>query len=185
MSKKNTLFNTLWARVIETLNKVGPTAWDPRLSQIIDDNILKDYYPFKKLPNVKEFTIRLLHPHDPKLLDHGISKRLKKAEFETTPYINKSMNRYVEYQFRRLNTYRSQPDKFWPIAIHLLFDSHAYRTICFNHVYPQWHRKYKFSVVKNILTSLRTLDLERYRHKIKHIPKANGQMRPLGIPSPA
>jgi hypothetical protein len=187
MKKDNTIFNTLWARVSETLNKVGPVAWDRQLSQIIVDNkaAITAYYPFKKLPNVREFTIKWLHPYDPTLEDHGIKRRLATAEFESKPYKNKSMNRYVTYQFRRLNNCTSHPSKFWAIATHLLFRSHSYRTICFNHVYPQWHRKYKYSVVKNILESLRKIDLDRYDHKIKLIPKPNGEMRPLGIPSPA
>jgi len=187
MKNKHTLFNTLWARAIETLNKVGPVAWDRQLSQIIDDNrnLITSYYPFKKLPNVREFSIKWLHPYDPSLEDHGIKRRLASAEFTTKPYKNKAMNRYVTHQFHRLNSSITEPKKFWAIATHLLFRSHSYRTICFNHVYPQWHRKYKYSVVKNILSSLHNLDLKSYSHKIKLIPKPNGEMRPLGIPSPA
>lgn len=185
MKEPNTIFSTLWARVIEQLNKGGPVAWDQRLSQIIAETTLPPLFPFKKLPNVKEFRITFLQPHNPILLEADIRKRLGDAEKESTPYKNKSMNRYVEHQFRRLNANRHNPSKFWSIATHLLFRSHSYRVICFNHVYPQWHRKYKYSVVKNILLSLKDLDVMRYDHKIRHIPKPNGELRPLGIPSPA
>jgi retron-type reverse transcriptase len=95
------------------------------------------------------------------------------------------MNRYVRYQFTQLNKNRHNPRVFWCIANTLLFKSHSYRTMCFNHVYPNWHRKFKYSVVKNILISLANLNLKSYRYKTVHIPKADGSTRPLGVPSPA
>lgn len=112
MKNSAALFKTLWAKVIENLNNVGPTAWDSRLGQIIEENTFEAYFPFKKLPNVKEFAITKLFPLDPLLLKNGIVKRLGSAETKAEPYKNKRMNRYVYYQFKRLNESRHQPEKF-------------------------------------------------------------------------
>lgn len=107
------VFKTLWAKVIETLNKGDSNAMNQQLAQIIERlGPNQPQYPYKPLPNVKEFTITKLHPHDPKLKDHGIMKRLKDAEFETKPYKNKSMNRYVKIQFTRLSKSLHNPSKF-------------------------------------------------------------------------
>lgn len=184
MRTKNTIFNTLWARVIETLNKVGPVAWDQRLSQIVNDAELPPLYPFKRLPNVKDFKIKWLSPYDPILLKAGIHKRVDEATFESTPYRNHRMNRYVHHQFTRLNASRGNPEKFWIIATHLLFRSHSYQTMSVNHVFPQWHRKYKQSVIQNILISMKDLVLTKYKYSTKFITKANGEARPLGVPKP-
>jgi hypothetical protein len=182
--KEQFLFNTLWAIVMNKLNKRN-IAHCSQLEKIIEDADLPSVFPYKPLPNVKDFRIKLLSPYDPILLKHGIQRRLDKAELEWTPYKNRSINRYVRHQFDRLNKNRHRPHTFWSIATTLLFHSPAYRTICFNHVFPRWHRKYKYSVVKNILRNLSDLNLHKYLYKILHIPKPNGGTRPLGIPNPS
>jgi len=184
-NNQGTLFKTLWAIVMKQLNKSCEYALRAQLEKIIKYSGVKPVYPYKPLPNVREFKVTITSPYDPILLASGIKKRLYEAEKESTPYRNRSMNRYVRYQFDRLNKNRHNPKIFWSIATHLLFHSHAYRVICFNHVFPNWHRKYKYSVVKNILASLDKLSLNKYRYKTVMIPKGNGETRPLGVPAPA
>jgi len=179
------LFNTLWATVITKLNNSSALAPCARLAEEIRSSKIPFIYPYKPLPNVETFSIKFLHPHDPVLLKHGIQRRTQEAEKETTPYRNKAMNRYVKTMFILLNKNRSNPIVFWNIARKLMRYSNSYRCMCLNHVYPQWHKTYKYYVIQNILKSLMKLDLRDYYYKIVHIPKANGTKRPLGVPSPA
>lgn len=167
------------------LDKENTAARCLQLGQIIKGYNLKTIHPYKRLPNVKEFTITQLQPYDPILKDHGIHRRLGEAQMEWKRYKNKSMNRYVAYQFDRLNNSVSNPKRFWTIALQLLNQSYAYRVICFNHVYPNWHRKYKWSVVKNLLLSVSKLRVGRYTYRTVLIPKDEGNFRPLGVPAPS
>jgi hypothetical protein len=98
--------------VIDSLNKGGSFAPNPQLAQIIKDNQPKAIYPYKVLPNVKDFQIVFKHPYDQTLLAEGIIKRVKSAEMESTPYKNKAMNRYVKFQFQRLNRLQSNAPAF-------------------------------------------------------------------------
>jgi hypothetical protein len=186
-NNKKTIFNNLWAIVMKKLNNSGVFAPYTKLS--VESQRMFDkmsyVYPYTPLPNVETFRITFLHPHDKILKKSNIIKRVKEAEKESTPYMNKSMNRYVRHQFSTLNKNRNNPRKFWKIAYQLMTHSHSYKTICFNHVFKGWHRKYKYHVVKNILKSFWELNKKKYQYKITLIPKPNGESRPLGIPTPA
>jgi hypothetical protein len=185
MKHSKLIFSTLWAVVIKRLNKMDTFAPCPELHRLVEEANIPMAFPYKPLPNVEDFRVKFVSPLDPILEASGIKKRIASAELESTPYRNRAMNRYVKYQFIRLNKSRANPDRFWKIATHLLFRSHSYRTMCVNHVYPQWQRRYKYNVIKHILSSLWTLNLHKYTYKTKFIPKANGEYRPLGVPAPA
>jgi hypothetical protein len=179
------LFETLWAIVRKSINKGDENATTHQLENVLNKAQIEPKYPYKPLPNVREFRITELAPYDPVLSSAGIQRRLWKAEYDSTKYTNHRMNRYVKHQFKRLNSSISNPRKFWAIANRLLNTSYSYRTICFNHVFPNWHRDMPYYIVKNILKSLISMDLRKYRYKVKHIPKNETEVRPLGIPSPS
>ena len=59
------------------------------------------------LPNVKEFKITTLYPLDQELFaETGIKKRLLNAAYDTQPWTNGGMNRYVKKQFEILWRYQ-------------------------------------------------------------------------------
>jgi len=66
--------------------------------------------PFQRIPDVSDFEIKL-SDKDPIAEKHGLDKKFKPL-LKFIPYSNKSLNRYMEHQIRRLNNSRSQPKKF-------------------------------------------------------------------------
>jgi len=179
-----TLFETLWAIVRKSKSKGDENATTHQLQNVLKKARIEPKYPYKPLPNVREFRITKLAPYDPVLEAEGIKRRLHQAEYDSTKYKNGTMNRFVKHQFKRLNRSLSHPSKFWKIATRLLNTSFSYRVICFNHVYPNWHRKTPYYVVKNILRSLATMNLRKYKYRVRHIPKNEHETRPLGVPAP-
>jgi len=68
--------------------------------------------PYRPIPNCRSFKITLGFL-DPLFLLFGLEKKTS-AEIKIDPYTNRHINRYIEYQVRRLNKYRDEgrPDKF-------------------------------------------------------------------------
>jgi hypothetical protein len=82
LKNEHILFSTLWAIVIKKLDKMNDIAPCSSLERIIEEACIKHVYPYKPLPNVKDFQITNLAPYDPILQEHGIIKRLRDADKE-------------------------------------------------------------------------------------------------------
>lgn len=104
-------------------------------------------YPQKKFPNVKSFKIELLSNHHPVFKEKGILKREFEPLINQESYINKSQNRYIEHQLRRLNLYRGNQTAFWRLGTHLLHHSSTFLSLCLLEVYPGWHRKERYGKI--------------------------------------
>lgn len=140
-------------------------------------------FPKTHIPNVRNFHVEALSNHHPVFLRKGIRKRKYAPFLEIRPYMNKTLNRYIETQFIRLNKSVDNPAKFWRIAEHLLNRSDAYLVLLMNNVFPQWHRKRSYGSVWTDIKNYRKLNLSAYTYKERSIPKADGGTRYLGIPS--
>lgn len=142
-------------------------------------------HPQKKIPNVRTFRVSLLSPVHPIFAEKDIFKRQFEPLIEQTPYINHSQNKYIRQQFTRLNNARNDPKIFWTIGSHLLHRSSSFLSLCLYEVFPGWHKKYSYGKIWNYLRSVRKLNLFHYQYRRHQIPKTNGKMRTLGIPTPA
>jgi hypothetical protein len=140
-------------------------------------------YPHKRLPNVREFRVEVQENYHPILAKLGISKRSFNPVLHTKPHYNRSINRYIEHQFRRLNANRSRPCVYWRIGEHLLNRSTSYAVLLLHETLPGWHRKYRYEDVWEIIKSMRTLNLRHYDHHQTGIPKNDGSTRYLNVPS--
>lgn len=144
----------------------------------------KDPRPWRRIPNVRNFTITL-RPLDWLLQLFGIDKR-SAPKLEFYAWKNAPMNRYVNYMFKRLRKQvklgmYEEAGK----TLRLLMNSVAYRTACFNSVVRNWHRKYPLWMVEDWLRELDELIATRatkidYRRVYMEEPK---KLRPLGVPT--
>ena len=182
--------STLWEAVMkQDAFRLGLTDLPPLIKDLLQAGIdfghFTNHRGYKHLPNVKTFKVQIRGGYDPILKEHHLLKREFPPLLHSTPYRNKRLNRYVDYQFSRLEANLTNPKLFWIIADTLLHKSVSYQTMMFYAVYPNWHRNMPYLKVLKILRTMRSLDKSNYLYKIVHIPKGNGETRPLGVPTPS
>ena len=144
-------------------------------------------YPKILLPNVRKFQVKVLSNYHPIFEEEGILKRQYSPIFESTPYRNQRMNRWLQYQFLRLNKSTHRPGYFWRIAETLTNRSSSYLTLCLYNIDRVWHRKRDYIKVWESIKSCRNLNLTLYEYHKLPIPKdprdpSKGE-RYLGIPT--
>lgn len=145
-----------------------------------------DFVPFKKLPDIRSFTIKL------KGLDwlfamFGIKKNWEPT-FTFKSYKNDKMNRYLWICLKRLNYHLSRGDyfSFWKLAMLLLRCSKVFFIVQWRHVNLNWHRNLPYSKViviyKKFRRIARNLDYN-INYKRVYIDKSSDKARPLGVPT--
>lgn len=139
----------------------------------------------KKLPNASSAKVKFLAKWHPVLYSGGIEKRELPAKLEILPYFNGQQNRYLAHQFIRLHKHLNNPVIFWTIAEHLMNRSSVYLSHSLLRVFPNWHRHKALGIIWNYLKQCRRLNLSKYKCFEQAIPKSNGKVRYLHIPTPS
>lgn len=181
LEQLRTLWNTL------TVNRPATSLEKKRTSHALSaiQTELLPLYPQKQIPNVRRFKVEVLSNYHPILIQGGVKKREYEPLFSTEPYRNNRINSYIRHQFRRLNQHRSNPRVFWRISEHLINRSSSFASLMLFETFPGWHRKMDYGEIWELIKSFRSLNLQKYTHYTKAIPKPDGSYRYLGIPSPA
>ena len=140
--------------------------------------------PCRQIPNVRKFKITNLADFHPTLLKADIQKRKGDPDIDTDPYINKSLNRYIAHQFKRLNKYRDNKQAFWRIGEHLQKRSSSYLSLSLFETLPGWHRTKPYPKIWAAVKATRRLNFNNYDHFAVAIAKngITGEKRYLQVP---
>lgn len=81
------------------------------------------------------------------------------------PYVNQRINRYIVWQFQRLEKARDSGNGtlYWTIAATLL-NSRSFQVLSLRTVFPKWHREMPYDLVLLLMKKVRRL--------VKDIPRA-------------
>lgn len=109
---------------------------------------------------------------------------MNKPEFEYEIGGNGAMNKYLVYMFKVLNKNRANGRIYWNIGLLLLGSSVSFRISCLKRIMPKWYKTAQWKRIQRMFKKYSKLDIKNYIYKQVMIPKTDGSLRPLGVPSP-
>lgn len=148
--------------------------------------LLKDS-PFRRIPSVSKYDI-ITNSYNFLLEKLGIKLRLpKKVIYEVIPE-NEGLNKYMEHILKRIRKLTSKGEyaKAWKVAKLNIKYSKAFRITAFNFVCKGWYYNMALSEVfkiNKLVNKILVKELADLDYKRVYIPKPNGKIRPLGVPT--
>jgi len=141
--------------------------------------------PFRPIPNVRKFKV-VLGKQDELYAKFGLKRKFKPQLLYET-HTNSDMNVYALIQLKRLRVQAiTDPKLYWRSVNMLLRYSNVFFVMGLLHVYPKWHREVPLWQVLRLWKSYKRIaQLKNWNvvHSRLYIEKANGKLRPLGVPA--
>lgn len=137
------------------------------------------------IPNVKFFAVKMQEWDSRWQEAMNIKVRVKPGKFEYEKNKNDKYNKYIKYQVRRLGKAKSDPNKYWAIALKLIERSVSFRMSAWIKVKPHWFMDMSVNRVRyvnNCVSKFVRNELFNMSHKRVYIPKGD-TVRPLGVPT--
>jgi hypothetical protein len=165
--------------------------------KVLCQDIVKKFYPtnekgrdgiyenwsFERLPAIKGMRINL-RDHHPILKLFGFLKRLGPAKINFSKFEeNRKAVKYCGYLERKMHESVGNPKKSLFYLYLATERSVVYKAVAWRKADPRWYKHTSLKSIDVTMKRMQTMDTDNYIYNRVNILKANGKIRPLGVPA--